>query len=209
VTLVAREVPDGSKCLDCWGSVTAAVAKTVKSYNYEAIGRYRQNLTKEELAVITGEGLGVWLIGAARAPLKWSPTADLGTIDGTLLAQSAAALGLPPGTHLMTDYETPAPGTTEDAAIAYLNSCSAPIESARYQSIVYEGYGIGIGSVDLYRRLTTKAYCKSASNVEPVAVRGYRLVQTLVNQSIGGGYFDIDIANADALGGRLMCAYAG
>jgi hypothetical protein len=105
------------------------------------------------------------------------------------------------------DYETPSAGTTPGQETAYLNAAFGRIFPSGLEPALYEGYGNGLPSAELYSALTCKAYWKSVSNVAPVAKRGYALTQERPNVSLCGHLFDISHAHVDALGGQVWAGY--
>ncbi len=100
-------------------------------------------------------------------------------------------------------------GTTllnASSMIPWLNDWDEAVYAAGFHEIgKYVGVNCPLTGEQWYADLPrTTHYWKSASSVPDVAVRGYQMVQTAVNQSIAGYPVDFDTIQVDEKGGTVV-----
>ena len=122
-------------CVDCLQRLDAAAARALRSDGFVAAGRYVNltsapspyAVTREELAEVTGEGLGMWAIQFARTG-GWSE--ETGAADGAAAVRNAFAAGFAPGSVVEMDLEGKIPLEVQ-----------APYANAWYEAATREGGG--------------------------------------------------------------------
>ena len=204
------EAADGARGFDADEPVSAAVAARFVGDGYTFCARYlsrglRQaapDLTAAEAEIILAAGLALVPVQHV-APQGWTPTAALGTEYGALAAGHAAAVGFPSGVNLWCDLEGIPAAITADTVIAYCKAWFAAVAKAGYVPGLYVGANCVLNPQQL-EGLPFAHFWKSESRVPTVAVRGYRMVQSIVPQPVHGLAIDKDIAQVDALGGRAL-----
>lgn len=129
-------------------------------------------------------------------PGMWADSAQAG-IRAQLAAQQAKIVNYQ-GTLLLDCEDMP---VNAQAALDWINQWNDILHGAGYTSLgVYEGAGCPLNGAEWYDGLAlTTHYWKSASTVPFVAVRGYQIVQTAVDQMFAGVIVDDDTVQADAL----------
>lgn len=214
MTLVARPAPPNTKIADTVTPVLAPEAlDALWADGYRALGRYRQNLTAEELAVGTAYGFGYLLIGESRAE-GWAPSKATGTADAAAFLAWAKQLAIPVGACLVDDCETPGQAVPTSDRIAHVDAYAAPVAGAGYLAATYIGEGYGLTGSEWQARPNVHRYGKScsrlldyASNViEPA--RGYSWVQGRPpNLRVGPTPIDGGLLTQDYQGGSMVLVY--
>jgi hypothetical protein len=205
-----------TKACDASNYVSPAASRALWTLGYRAIYRYvrlwdgkvldrpdgqggSDSLSRQELDELLTAGWGVGLVQfglptSGRVPPSW----DEGTIRGRNAAACAAGLGLPHGMPLFCDLEFsryPVPAGRGDACIAHANAWHEAVVREGFESGIYLGGNLGISARDLYHRLYTRRYWRSAvvGQPEPI-IRGCQIRQRppLVIQIGGGRTFEID-----------------
>jgi hypothetical protein len=161
-----------------------------------------------ELDRITGAGLGCWLVQHVRATQGkgWTPSGQLGRLDGAMAAKLADAAGYSHGCHLACDLEDVAPGTDPQHVIDHVNAW-ADACSAMYLPMLYVGFSTLLSPQELFQELTLHAYW-SDFGPRAVAQRGFRIKQFRENVNVGGVMCDLDRVAPDAFGDSLVWAMA-
>lgn len=155
------EAPIGTKGCDAYESVSQAQAKSLRADGFEAIGRYVENVTQQELEGLTAAGLGVWFIIQGLAA-GTTPGAALG---GQMVSAGLTRLhsfGVPTGVTVFGDLE--GDGRAHSDWIAFGNGQADAISTFRDIPGGYIGEGIGLTSRELYA-LRFVRYWKSGSRV--------------------------------------------
>ena len=191
-------LPSGAQGVDTILTFTPARAKALKAAkSYSFVVRYLGALTAAEAQNLHDQGLGISAVtfGGRNG---WQPSAQAGTVAGQTAVAHARVAGCPPGMTLYFDAE--GPGAGGQALIDHLNTWARVVQNAGYVAGLYVGWGLGLTSTQLYQ-LAFTAYWKSCSNVPPVAVRGYHMVQQgPPNRYVNGLLVDINTVQADAKG---------
>ena len=107
----------------------------------------------------------------------WFPTAQLGTTHGNNAANHAINIGFPSNVNVWLDLETPSGDATAQDVIAYCKAWYHSVARAGYFPGLYVGADSRLTSKQLYYELPFKHYWKSMSDVPPVAIRNYQMVQ--------------------------------
>jgi hypothetical protein len=150
----------------------------------------------QELAALTGAGLGIMLVQYARAT-GWS--VQTGTADGQAAAKNALALGVPPTATLWFDYALQ--GLSVADATAYADACFDGAVAGGMSPAALGGYfepGVPLSDSQLYA-LKIGRYWRSGAIVPNVAHRGYQLLQLwpadilIPRNPPGKGNLEIDI----------------
>ena len=131
----------------------------------------------------------------------WMPTGALGTSDGQLAAQHASAIGIQAGVNVWCDLEGVG-NTTAQNVINYSNAWYDAVKAAGFVPGIYVGADIIISGQQLFA-LKFQHYWKSLSNVPPIPVRGYQMIQTSGGTVHGIG-IDNDMTQTDAKGGQAQ-----
>ena len=159
--------------------------------------RYLPSLTVEEVATITGWGLG--LMGCAYSRKEgWVPSKELGALDGTATVRQALALGFPQGATLWLDLEGCAGPAW--ATAAWVDEWAMLVRNAGYIAGLYVGANPGgLNSASLWE-LHVQRYWHSCSQVPNVDRCGYCMVQlSPPNTKVGDVHVDVDVIQQDYL----------
>ena len=135
-------------------------------------------------------------------PNAWTGGPATATLRAAMAVRQAQQAGYPAGAILWLDSEAWPDTVTVDAWAQWINAWSAAIRDAGYVDGIYVGAGQppGVTAQDLYQRLSTQHYWRSASAVPDVATRGYQIVQTRLDLEVAGYAVDLDTVHRDALG---------
>jgi len=135
-------------------------------------------------------------------PAAWAGGPGAAMQRATLAVHQAQQAGYPAGAILWLDSEAWPDTVTVEAWAQWINAWSAAIRQAGYTDGIYVGAGqpAGVTAQDLYQRLITQHYWRSASAVPDVAKRGYQIVQTRLDLAVAGYAVDLDTVHPDALG---------
>ena len=198
MTLTTALATIGAQGFDSDDAIDAASAAALAAAGFGFAIRYLSRTTPQnqgdlsaaEVGWITDAGLG--LMAVQHCPLPgWAPTLALGAQYGTAAAVNAAAIGLPQGVAVWLDLEGVAPYTTAADTIAYINTWAGVVAAAGFMPGLYIGANQPLTGNDLYWRLRTAYYWRSASNVPDIPYRGYCMAQALA-PSIDGIPVSID-----------------
>lgn len=191
--------------------VSSSVAASFKSSGYAFCVRYLSrgttqgsgDLSNAEALGILNAGLALMAVQHVRMP-GWTPTAALGTQDGTNGANNAKSIGLPTGMNIWCDLEGVADDTTAQAVIDYCQAWYTAVKAAGYVPGLYVGAAAVLTSQQLYSNLSFQHYWRSLSTVPDVAVRGYQLKQAYVAGTVHGIGIDSDTTMNDNKGGTCL-----
>ena len=197
--------------------LSASQAQDFKNAGYDFCIRYiprtaalaANNLTNAEASGILNAGLALMAVQHVALP-GWVPTAALGTAYGNYAATYASeVVGLPQGINIWCDLEEVADSTVAADVIAYCQAWYDAVNAAGYVPGVYIGWGIVLTDDQLYHNLPFQHYWR-AYNGQPVAIRGYQLIQkdekqlNTVTADTDGNAFDPDVTQNDNLGGTVL-----
>jgi len=156
-----------------------------------------------EMADILVADLELLLVQHVRRP-PWLPQAYSGLLDGQAAADSARAVGYPPGAHVFLDLEGAA-GQPSDAE-KWTNDWAAAVKCEGYLAGLYVGYSALLSPLELYALPDFDCYWSDAGPRQ-VATRGFAIKQG-AEVTIGGVTFDLDEVRQDLLGGLPVAARA-
>ena len=197
--------------------LSASQAQDFKSAGYDFCIRYiprtaalaANNLTNAEASDILNAGLALMAVQHVALP-GWAPTAALGTAYGSYAATYAGeVVGLPQGINIWCDLEEVANSTAAADVIAYCQAWYAAVSAGGYVPGIYIGWGIVLTDEQLYQDLSFQHYWR-AYNGQPVATRGYQLIQrdakplNSVTADTDDNTFDPDVTQNDKLGGTAL-----
>lgn len=191
---------------DTAGKVTPALARAAYDAGFRFVGRYVGlqlhtigDLDAEEVAVIEASGLALLAIQHVRAP-NWTPSGQLGAFDGTVALRNAQAAGYAEGAHLTVDLEGIRAFVRGQDVIDYVNAWALAVKSA-YPAMLYVGYGVVLTPDELFHKLTVARYWSDYGD-RAVTERGFTLKQVCGDVAFLGTRIDVDLLQADSLGGR-------
>jgi hypothetical protein len=215
---IIQSAPSGALGFDADTVISPTVAKQFFQQNYAFCLRYVSlgagesssdpvDLMTEEAENILGSGLALMPVQHVRNS-GWLPTDNLGQQDGTNAANNTNSVGFPPGVNLWCDLEGVASSATAQDVINYCNCWYNAVAAAGYVPGLYVGANPGLSGQQLYD-LPFQHYWQSASQVPAIPVRGYQMVQTLVQGAVNGIGIDQDNTQTDAEGGQALWLVAG
>jgi hypothetical protein len=193
--------------IDSWAPFSTDDLYRLRDATYEGepiigCGRYVENLTLDEVERIWRiTGWGIFTIGCARTDSMTHPSSDIGVRDGQFAVAKLKALGVPQGVTHALDVEGTTHATADDV-VAYENAATNVI-SSRADVAFYEGWGIPLGSSDLYHRIRAGLYWLSSPASVVPSTRGAAMVQVRHNVPIAGRVVDVSQHVGDRLGGRF------
>lgn len=214
--------PDNLRGFDANRIITPDQAQRLRQKGYSFACRYVRRTTRHDYDLTTGEantlldaGLGLMLVQHV-APDKWIPTANTGDSYGTTAAVEASSLGVPPGTMIWCDLE----GVDRDnrdrttvpaqQVIDFCNNWHARVAGAGFNPGLYVGFAPGLSGIQLYSKLRFAHYwgAYNLNGDQHPITRGLQLKQMVARPEdlippFTNENFDLDIARADALGGRI------
>jgi Domain of unknown function (DUF1906) len=201
----------GAQGFDTDTIVTAAAAQQLRSagfsfclrYLSRALGQSSGDLTQAEATRILDAGLALMAVQHV-SRRGWVPTAELGTTYGQNAASNAAEVGFPPGVNIWLDLEGVLSSVSSEDVIGYCNAWSGEVEAAGYVSGVYVGPEAVLSGNDLYWRLRTKHYWRSAAEVPEIPHRGYQMFQALAPSPIAGIAIDRNVSKDDNFGDAAL-----
>ncbi len=196
---------------DTFAVVDSATAQQAYRDGYRFCLRYLSLSSAEDQEYLShDEALGILEAGLALMAVQQmpssneSPTASLGTTDGTNAAANAQTIGLPRGVNIWLASAAAGKATSADAMISYCNAWSQAVTVGGYVPGLYVSDSTGLSSNQLYYDLQFTHYWASADKVPEVAVRGYQLIQSDPDTKINGVVVNRDTTQTDSLGGRAL-----
>ena len=91
-----------------------------------------------------------------------------------------------------------------EEVIRYCNAWFFEVESAGFVSGLYVGAEANLTGDELYWRLKTKHYWRSASDVPQITHRGYQMFQALAPSPVPGISIDRDVTKDDGFGDAAL-----
>jgi hypothetical protein len=153
-----------TKACDTLSHVTLSQAAALRGDGFEAMGLYADIVTAEDLAVVTGAGMGVWFFLEGLASTT-TPTAELGSRQATNGVRRMRALGVPAGATYITDLEGSGPAQTPKAWIEYGNASAKAVQALGDISGGYFGAGQGLTSKEMFAMAFIR-YAKGCSQIK-------------------------------------------
>ena len=201
--------PSGALGFDADTVITSTTAQQFFSEGYRFCVRY-VSLGSEESSgdLSTDEATNILNSGLALMPVQhvmsegWLPTGSLGQEYGTNAANHALAVGFPASVNLWCDLEGIGSATAQDV-IDYCTSWFTAVSAAGYVPGLYVGANAILSGQQLYD-LPYQHYWQSCSEVPAIPVRGYQMVQTLVQEPVNGIGIDKDVTQTDSQGGQAQ-----
>lgn len=143
-------------------------------------------------------GVAVMLFQGYWGP-AWSQS-SMATQRAAYAVQQLKAVGYPTTDVVWLDAEEMG-SLSSTAALSWINAWNDELLKAGYTELgVYVGAGCPMSGTEWYQGLSkTTHYWRSASHVPTVATRGYQVIQTAVNHTVGGVTVDLDTVQADSL----------
>ena len=223
--LVVRPAPALTLCLDTATPLGDTALQAAAQRGVEAILTYLDLLKKGVVErycatrTLRGGTMGVGFILYSRKK-GWQPTGATGEVDGRDALSRLADLAIPIGPTIWDDWETPAPDTMPEDAMAHLDAESRPIHTAQFSAGVYIGKDPILTGSEFYERGWLTRYGLSASDVRdrnnnPVvpSPRGYCWLQRNplddVLPNSGAVTVDYGVLSPDWHGGSAMLVYQG
>jgi hypothetical protein len=205
-----KSAPVGAHGFDTDTKLSAASARNLRQAGFVFCIRYVSRADSEASSdLTTAEATAILNAGLALMPVQhvaksgWIPSADLGTNNGKNAAKNAGSVGFPAGVNLWLDLEGASGSATSQQAIDYCNAWFTEVDKAGFVSGLYVGPQAILNGHDLFFRLRTKHYWKSASHVPNVDNRGYQMVQSLPHK-VAGVNLDSDVTKNDDLGDAVI-----
>jgi hypothetical protein len=158
------------------------------------------------MAGLLDAGLGLMLVQHV-APGPWRATTELGREYGQTAASEAERVGYARGAHLWCDLEEVDAATPVASVIGFCNAWYDAVRQAGFRPGVYVGYGARLSADQLYLKLRFDSYWSAYNLDRPdyPSVRGVMMRQSAVgiHDRVNGCpiEFDVNVINADALGG--------
>src|ERR1700728_1845628 len=90
--------------IDTVAAITSPQATSLAKHGIAFVVRYLGGISVAEVGTILSAGLALMTVGYSRAP-GWTPSAALGSSDGTAAVAHMAGLGLPEGLTVWCDLE--------------------------------------------------------------------------------------------------------
>lgn len=193
----AIPIPPFSRMVDTVIRCTAANAKAWKEQGYTVVGRYLGGASPQEVADITGEGMGILWFNYSRKN-GWLPTSALGTQDAARDLGQAKSLSVPKGSTIMFDLE--GVGGAAGSPIGHLTTWSKPVAASGIIAGCYaDGQdkcsGVQLGAVPNLSRYM----CGAAVGTQEPLYRGWSAIQLRpVNTKVCGVQVDVSVIQTDS-----------
>jgi hypothetical protein len=204
----AKKSLSGATGFDSDTALSASVAQAFVQNGFSFVIRYLSlgesedegDLSTAEARDILNSGLAVMAAQHVDYP-GWTPSETLGSQYGANAAANAQKVGLPAGMNIWLDLEGVDESVSSSDVIAYCNAWFAAVAGAGYIPGLYVGADAILNSEELYYDLDVEYYWHSGSDVPPVDVRGYCMVQTINDAyEIDGCAYCRDVIQADSMG---------
>lgn len=150
-------------------------------------------------------------VGSKQSPDGWTPSPQLGAMDGLVARRHAALCGFPAGCSVSMDLEGVNPATPASQVAAHCQAWAEAVAaqdavSPSYGPALYDGYSAVLSSEQLWELPGFHLYW-GAPGARPPANRGFALEQVELDVELAGVRVDVSRVHAsDALGGRLIWA---
>ncbi|MHC8306387.1 glycoside hydrolase domain-containing protein [Pseudomonas sp. PB3P13] len=205
-----QSAPANSRGFDTDTVISSATAQQFAAQGYTFCIRYLSlgsgqdpgDLSSIEASEILASGLALMVVQHVDNP-GWSPSQNAGQTNGNNAAANADTVGLSPGLNVWCDLEGVATSATAQDVIDYCSAWYNSVSAAGYVPGLYVGANAVLNGQQLYD-LPFEHYWQSCSEVPAVAVRGYQMVQTFVQNSVNGVGIDDDTTQTDQLGGQAL-----
>lgn len=193
---------------DTAGKMTPQLARAAYDAGFRFVGRYvglslhtLGDLDADEVAIIENAGLALLVIQHVRAP-NWNPSGHLGANDGMIALQNARDAGYAEGAHLTLDLEGVRAFTKGQDVIDHVNAWADAVKPS-YPAMLYVGYGtiLTLTPDELFHKLTVARYWSDYGD-RHVSERGFTVKQLCGDAPFLGTRIDVDLLQADSLGGR-------
>lgn len=202
--------PSGASGFDSDSVISSTTAQQFASQGYCFCVRYLSlgasqapgDLSLQEVDDILQAGLALMPVQHVRDP-GWLPTTAMGQGDGANTVTNTQALGFPAGVNVWCDLEGVGSSASAQDVIDYCSAWFTAVSAAGYVPGLYVGSDAVLSSEQLYD-LPFQHYWQSCSQVPVVAVRGYQMVQTLVEAPVNGIGIDQDLTQTDNEGGQAL-----
>lgn len=202
-----QAAPANSLGFDTDTVVSQSVAQAFAKQGYRFCVRYLSlgtseaagDLTNQEAINILGGGLALMPVQHV-ANQGWTPSAALGSTNGSNAANNAFSVGFPPGVNVWLDLEGIASGTPAVNVTDYCVNWFNAVLAAGFVPGLYVGANCILSGTQLYD-LPFQHYWQSESSVPAIPNRGYQMVQTPVSGDVNGISIDQDVTNVDNEGG--------
>ncbi|PXX51587.1 protein of unknown function [Pseudomonas sp. LAMO17WK12:I10] len=165
-------------------------------------GQAPGDLSSSEANDILTSGLALMVVQHVEEP-GWLPSQSAGQTNGNNAVINADTIGLPSGLNVWCDLEGVAACATAQDVINYCTAWYNTVSAAGYVPGLYVGANAVLSGQQLYD-LPFEHYWQSCSEVPTVAVRGYQMVQTFVQDPVNGIGIDDDMTQTDLLGGQAL-----
>lgn len=196
----------GARGFDLDSPLTPGQAACMKGKGYAFCLRYVSLMAPEQHDLHAQEVQDILAAGLALMPVQhvmasgWDACGSLGIEHGKNAAANAGAAGIPAGVNLWLDLEGVAGSCVSTDVLAYCGDWYGAVKDAGYLPGIYVGAACIVDDLQLYD-LPFQHYWKSLSHTPAVAHRGYQMVQTACDPADPLLDYDIDVIDADALGG--------
>lgn len=184
----------GCKVVDSYSPLGSSDAAALVKGGVEAVARYVDDITAAELAAILASGLKVFFVVTA-PPNGFAPTTTLATAKHSAANAKLVSLGVPPGTTVFVDMESPG-GLVADQ-LQYMEAACACFPT--FKAGLYIGCGVAATGKEIYSVPSSTIYWKGGSrpvdrlgNIQEPDC-GWALFQCpQFNQTIGTHQYDLD-----------------
>ena len=203
--------PAGAQGFDTDTVVNQHQAQQLRAAGFAFCLRYLSRAEGESSGDLTAAEAGRLLdAGLALMPIQhvarrgWAPTAELGTTNGKAAASNAMAVGFPQGVNIWLDLEGVLGSVLSEEVIRYCNAWFFEVESVGFVTGLYVGAEAILTGDELFWRLKTNHYWRSASRVPPIPHRGYQMFQALAPSPVPGISIDRNVTKDDGFGDSVF-----
>lgn len=198
---VPRALEPRSSVFDCLARVTPETAASLAQAGYRGAARYIDGptpLIPEERDALWAAGLGILPLTVAITQVQLTHILGLERADHDLA--TLAALGVPPGVHVVLDLESTA-GLGEEVA-SYVDGRTSTWEQAgRFVPMLYVGAGQPLQAGALYALPSVHAYWRGGSVGIPEPIVSFCLWQIPpLDQVVSGQRIDHNASGRDNRG---------
>jgi hypothetical protein len=203
--------PAGAQGFDTDTVISAQQAHRLRGAGFTFCLRYLSRTEGESSGdLMPAEAGRILDAGLALMPVQhvarrgWVPTPELGTTYGKAAAANATAVGFPQGVNVWLDLEGVLGSVLSEEVIRYCNAWFYEVESAGFVPGLYVGAEAILTGDELYWRLKTRHYWRSASRVPPIPHRGYQMFQALAPSPVPGISIDRNVTKDDGFGDAVV-----